>query len=400
LKPIQISISLIQTIVNEVIFQSRPLDKSFEQAFKHINGLNKKDKSFLFLNITSIIRYWILLLEIYKKIFATQNINFHKIFEIHSILEVQSGRSDGKLNRLDQEIIDCYKTLISTEYIRESYPQWLYNRCQEEIGMEWENLANVLNNNAVIILRTNLLKTETNTLLQLLRNSGEKVGPVKNCAEAIQVESFFEIFKNEYYKMGYYEVQDASSQKVAPFLDTLPGMRVVDACAGNGGKTMHLASLMQNKGKIIALDVAAHKLDVLKIRLKRAGIFNVEARHIDSSKTIKRLHGTADRLLLDVPCSGLGVLKRNPDIKYHLSHEKLEILHKTQKEILEKYSPVLSTNGIMVYSTCSILPSENQQQIASFLQKMQGNFELIDEQIISPLEGYDGFYMAKLKRCK
>jgi 16S rRNA (cytosine967-C5)-methyltransferase len=110
------------------------------------------------------------------------------------------------------------------------------------------------------------------------------------------------------------------------------------------------------------------------------------------------MYNSADRLLLDVPCSGLGVLKRNPDIKYHITAEKLLEIQKTQGEILDKYSGMLTKGGIMVYATCSILPSENELQVKSFLEKKQGDFEKIEEKTISPAEGYDGFYMAKLKR--
>src|SRR5690606_27957347 len=120
------------------------------------------------------------------------------------------------------------------------------------------------------------------------------------------------IFTLDAFKNGYFEVQDAASQAVAPFLRPEAGMRVVDACAGAGGKTLHIASLMKNKGRIIALDVESWKLDELGQRARRAGVNNLETRVIDSSKVVKRLEKSADRLLLDVPCSGTGVLKRNP----------------------------------------------------------------------------------------
>ena len=133
------------------------------------------------------------------------------------------------------------------------------------------------------------------------------------------------IFTRQQFKDGLFEVQDAGSQLIAPFIQPLSGQRVIDACAGGGGKTLHLAALMQNKGRIIALDTEAWKLDELKKRARRAGASDIiETRVIDSSKVIKRLENSADRVLLDVPCSGLGVLRRNPDAKWKLSPEFIE----------------------------------------------------------------------------
>jgi 16S rRNA (cytosine967-C5)-methyltransferase len=195
-----------------------------------------------------------------------------------------------------------------------------------------------------------------------------------------------------------FEVQDAASQLIAPFLRVAPGMRVVDACAGAGGKTLHLAAMMKNKGRIIAMDVEALKLEELQKRAKRAGVSNLEVKRIESSKTIKRLENSADRLLLDVPCSGLGVLKRNPDAKWKLSPEFIENVKELQQHILQDYCNMLKKDGLMVYSTCSILPSENEQQVENFLAQHGDKFELIDQKHAWPTDGFDGFYMALLRK--
>ena len=195
-----------------------------------------------------------------------------------------------------------------------------------------------------------------------------------------------------------FEVQDAASQFIAPFLRVSPGMRVIDACAGAGGKTLHLAAIMKNKGRIIAMDVEAFKLEELQKRAKRAGVNNLEIKHIESSKTIKRLENSADRLLLDVPCSGLGVLKRNPDAKWKLSPEFIENVKELQQHILQDYCSMLKKDGLMVYSTCSVLPSENERQVEKFLERNGDKFELVDQKHIWPTEGFDGFYMALLRK--
>jgi len=175
-------------------------------------------------------------------------------------------------------------------------------------------------------------------------------------------------------------------------------MRVVDACAGAGGKSLHLAALMENKGQLIALDIYQGKLNDLKKRAKRNSVHNIDTRLIDSTKTIKKLKNTADRVLIDAPCSGIGVLKRNPDSKWKLQPEFLEKIKSTQAEILDKYSQMLKVKGQMVYATCSILPSENEKQVANFLST-HSEFKLLSENKVSPEKsGYDGFYMALLEK--
>ena len=206
------------------------------------------------------------------------------------------------------------------------------------------------------------------------------------------------MYKRQAFQNGYFELQDASSQLVAPFLKAEKGMKICDVCAGAGGKTLHLSAITENKGQIIAMDIFKNKLFELKRRAKRNNAFNIETRLIENNKSIKRLHGKIDRLLIDAPCSGLGVLRRNPDSKWKLSQNFLDKIKDTQQEILKRYSPMLKENGKLVYATCSILPSENELQIKKFLKTEQGKkFKVEDEKKISPAQsGFDGFYMARL----
>jgi 16S rRNA (cytosine967-C5)-methyltransferase len=155
---------------------------------------------------------------------------------------------------------------------------------------------------------------------------------------------------------------------------------------------------MKNKGKIIAMDVEQWKLDELQKRARRAGVSNMETRFIESSKIIKRLENSADRLLLDVPCSGLGVLKRNPDAKWKLSPDFIDKVRELQSHILNDYCGMVKPGGVMIYSTCSVLSSENEKQVQEFLKTHEGKFELLEEKRTWPSEGFDGFYMAAIKR--
>ena len=153
---------------------------------------------------------------------------------------------------------------------------------------------------------------------------------------------------------------------------------------------------MGGKGKIVAMDIYSQKLDELSRRAKRNGAFNIETRLVEA-KYLKRQRGSFDKVLIDAPCSGLGVLRRNPDTKWKLTPEFLDQIRSTQAQILEQYSQLVKDGGQLVYATCSVLPSENQQQVQRFLQSATGQrFTLVEEHQIWATEGYDGFYMAKL----
>lgn len=289
------------------------------------------------------------------------------------------------------------KGTFPTKSIEYSIPDWLLETLQSELGSIWEREVKALNEQAPVVLRANTLKTTTKELISDLRDEDVLCFALKDYPEAVQLEEKKNVFLTTAFKEGWFEVQDASSQKIARFLDVKEGMRIVDTCAGAGGKTLHLASLMKNKGQIIALDIFEWKLAELKRRAKRAGAHNIETRLISDQKVIKRLYGQADRLLIDAPCSGLGVLKRNPDSKWKIDLEFIARIREEQKSILQNYSKILKKGGLMIYATCSILPSENQNQVAEFLSK-NSEFKLVKEQNIFPSEGYDGFYMALIER--
>lgn len=285
----------------------------------------------------------------------------------------------------------------SVRVIRESIPDWLDNLAYEELGEAWENEIAELNKQAHFIIRANTLKTTRSALQDELKKDNTETSIIPNHPDALLVEERKRIFTTEPFQNGWFEVQDASSQEVAYFMDLKPGMRVVDACAGGGGKSLHIAALMQNKGRIIALDIFEWKLKELKRRAKRAGVSIIETRLIESSKTIKKLAESADRVLIDAPCSGLGILKRNPDIKWKLSAESLDNIRKEQAKVISDYSVMVKKGGNLIYATCSILPSENEKTVAHFLAE-HSNFKLIKEKRVMPSDsGFDGFYMAMME---
>lgn len=289
------------------------------------------------------------------------------------------------------------KGTVPTKAIEHSIPEWLVETLERELGEKWEKEMHALNEKAPTVLRANSLRTTPKELISDLAHENVVSYPIKNYPDAVQLEEKKNVFLTTAFKEGLFEVQDASSQKIGYFLDVKEGQRVVDACAGAGGKTLHIAALMKNKGQIIALDIFEWKLAELKRRAKRAGAHNIETRVISDTKVIKRLHDKVDRLLIDAPCSGLGVLKRNPDSKWKIDQDFIDRIKTEQQQIMQDYSKMLKVGGKMVYATCSILPSENNKQVEEFI-KNNPNYKMVKDEKVMPSEGYDGFYMALIER--
>lgn len=287
---------------------------------------------------------------------------------------------------------------------RESIPDWLDHYGESQWAEKWPALLSWLNKPAQVYIRVNTLKTTTQALLAELQKDG--IGAIssrdllgQNDALCLAVRKNITTLPS--FQNGLFEIQDIGSQKIAPFLAPEPGMSVIDACAGGGGKSLHLACLMQNRGKILALDKNDWRLKPLQARAHRASATIIKEEVIDSVKTIRDLKESCDRLLLDVPCSGSGVLRRKPATKWKLSPAGLNELLGVQEEILQEYSKMTKKGGFMVYSTCSVFPSENELQIRKFLASDEGKrWQFLEDVYILPSEksDSDGYYMARLKR--
>jgi 16S rRNA (cytosine967-C5)-methyltransferase len=376
-------------------------DKVVEKTLKRDTRWGARDRKFIAETIYDCVRWK----RLYNEIAGTKDHytqeNLWKIFTVWATLKgIQLPDWKQFIDTPVRRIKGKFDELQSVRVFKESIPDWMDKLGEKELGKQWDKELCALNQQAPVVLRANTLKTTKQKLQKLLLEDSIETELLKNYTEALQLAERKNIFRTEAFQNGFFEVQDASSQLVAAYLDVKPGMRVVDTCAGAGGKTLHLAALMENKGQIIALDIYANKLKELKRRAKRAGAHNIEPRHIDSTKVIKKLYNKADRVLIDAPCSGLGVLKRNPDAKWKLQPEFIEEIKKTQAEILSKYSQMVKIGGKLVYATCSVLPSENEKQIENFLKSNEG-FKFISENKVLPsVSGYDGFYMALLERTK
>ncbi|WP_346883612.1 RsmB/NOP family class I SAM-dependent RNA methyltransferase [uncultured Algibacter sp.] len=377
-------------------------DKVIQQLLKRDKRWGARDRGFVAETTYDMVRWKRLYAEIAEVKEPFDRENLWRMFAVWATLKGVK-LPDWKYFESTplRKIKGRFDELSKVRKFKESIPDWMDELCVKELGKElWTKEISALNEQADVILRVNTLKTTKEKLQTQLFDLDIETEFIKDHTNALKLRERANVFSTEAFKNGHFEVQDASSQLVAEFLDVKPGMRVVDTCAGAGGKTLHIASLMENKGQIIAMDIYENKLHELKRRAKRNGAHNIENRVIDSTKPIKKLYDKADRVLIDAPCSGLGVLRRNPDAKWKLQPDFIEKIKTTQQDILQQYSRMVKAGGKMVYATCSILPSENQKQVNTFLKSEAGaNFTLIkDKKILVHKSGFDGFYMALLER--
>ena len=390
--------------LNAIFNEGEYADKVVARALKLDKRWGSSDRKFVAETIYEIVRWKRLYSEIAN---VKEPFNRDELWRIFAVWAVLRGYPIPDWRQLEgtpeRKIKGKFDELSKIRKFRESIPDWMDELGVLELNEDvWTKEIAAQNKQAQVILRVNTLKATKDKLRAILMDAGIETEFLKDYSDALVLKERANVFLTDAFKEGLFEVQDASSQLVAPLLDVKPGMRVVDTCAGAGGKTLHLASLMQNKGQLIAMDLYESKLKQLKLRAKRNGAFNIEYRIIDSTKVIKKLHEKADRVLIDAPCSGLGVLKRNPDSKWKLQPEFIEKIKKTQREVLENYSKIVKPGGKLVYATCSVLPSENQEQIKHFLSTDAGkNFTFVeDHKILSQNTGFDGFYMALLEKNK
>lgn len=377
--------------IKSILEENRQADKVVEKILKQDSRWGSRDRKFIAETIYEIVRWR----RFYESAaggnpweLVAAHLCYHHI-ELPDWPEWSGLQIEKIKNYLNKK--DWSRAIL------QSIPDWLDNMGEQSLGSRWNDELNALNQMAPVTLRCNSLKISRKDLVELLLQEGYETELVENYQDAISLKKRGSIFRTQAFQEGLFEVQDAGSQAIAAFCSPEPGQRIIDACAGAGGKTLHLAALVQNKGKIIALDTEHWKLQELKKRARRAGVFNVETKTITDRKVIKRLEGQADRLLLDVPCSGLGVLKRNPDAKWKLSPDSISHTIDLQRKILSDYSLMLKPGGLMTYATCSILPQENELQVKWF-RAHHPEYELIIEKHIWPSEGTDGFYMALMRK--
>ncbi len=311
------------------------------------------------------------------------------------------------------------------EKLRHNLPDWLANPLRQTVGDDegggfWP-LVQALSTPAALDLRVNALKAKREDMQAVLLAAGIESQPTPHSPVGLRVVGKPALNKLDVFTQGSIEVQDEGSQLLALLLDPKRGEMVVDFCAGAGGKTLALGAAMRNTGRLYAFDTSGHRLDALKPRMARSGLSNVHPAHIahERDDRVKRLAGKIDRVLVDAPCSGLGTLRRHPDLKWRQSPKLIEEMQAKQAAILAGAAKLLKPGGRLVYATCSLLPAENERIADAFTAEHAQTFEVVPalealhaahvsaaEQLVSGnymrlwphIHGTDGFFAAVWRR--
>lgn len=371
-------------------------DKVIENALKTHPKWGARDRRFVAELTYEIVRHWRRFCWALKLNEESREWTEDQLADIVEIALVDRGWIDDT-EGLREALVRLRGPSVPRA-VQHSLPDWLYQLGEKTWNNQWDKVIAALNEQAPVCLRANRLKTDRKQLAaRLLAENEIETVFAKDSEDGLVLKERANVFRTDSFKDGWFEMQDVSSQLVTELLNPKPGEKIIDACAGAGGKSMHIASRLQNKGKLWSLDVEQRKLDELMKRARRGGVSCLESRLIDSTKTIKRLDGVADALLLDVPCSGLGVIRRNPDTKWKLTRSEIDRLLGLQGEILHNYPRMVKPGGRMVYATCSILPEENERQVEKFVAS-HPNWRLIEQKTLRPdQDGFDGFFMAHLQ---
>lgn len=400
-----------------------PADKLLQAHFKENRYIGSKDRGaiselvYWILRHKATVEWWI---EKYDgrtspeknwRVFVITALILRREYTPESLVELtKDGNyySFAKMSEAEKKLAEKLAKVALTyadmpEYARLNYPQWLDTLLRETFGEKLEDAMLAMSEQAPTDLRVNTLKTTRDKLLENLNKEGFECVATPHSPIGIRLSRRHAIFTSEYFKKGHFEVQDEGSQQVALLVDAKAGERVIDFCAGAGGKTLAIAATMENKGRILAWDTSEKRLNQIAIRLKRAGVGNVQTHVLQSESDafIKRHKATADKVLVDAPCSGSGTWRRNPDLKWRFTQKDLDEVVAVQKSVLQSAGRLVKTGGKLIYATCSVFKAENEQQIENFLQN-NPHFKLTSEKPyfnVTPHEnGVDGFFAAILER--
>jgi 16S rRNA (cytosine967-C5)-methyltransferase len=319
-------------------------------------------------------------------------------------------------NKEDIEYPDKSRYPIEYLSVFYSHPEWMVKKWVEDYGDDFtEELLKANNETPAFTIRCNRLRTNREDLKNRLAGENIEVEEGKYNKEALHIKGTSSIEDKESFKNGYYQIQDESSMLVAHIVDPQPGERIMDMCSAPGGKTTHMAELMGNEGEIVARDIHPHKLKLIEESCNRLGISIVKTELFDAKKLDNASLGGFDRVLLDAPCSGLGVIRRKPDLRWKKKADDFRVLSETQKQMLEIAGRYVAKGGILVYSTCTINKTENIEVVRDFLSR-NSNFttESIEDYISDSLHsntategflelfpninGTDGFFIARMRK--
>lgn len=389
--------ALDKALASEIVYGVLTWKITLDEIIKMYSSIRLKKISPWILNILRTGIYQIVFLDkIPESAAVNESVNLAKKYG-H---EVSSKFVNAILRKISKDEMDKLLEYLATKPLTEeelisivtSHPVWLVEELLKQYDKKFvTELLNANNITPEITIRANTLKTSRDELFKLLslKNIDCKKGKLK---DSIKVRKLTE-FGNT-----LFSVQDEAAQLACLKLDPKPGDEVLDACSAPGGKTTYLAELMNNTGNIDAWDLHPHRVRLVEAAAKKLDINIINATVKDATTYSAGLMKRYDKILLDVPCSGLGVIRKKPDIKWTRKPEDIAELQKIQMEILEKCSDYLKPGGRMVYSTCTVLKQENEEQVEKFL-RIHDNFKLIEQINLFPhTDGADGFFIAVLER--
>lgn len=418
-------------LLEEVLRFEQPADRILQHYFKARRFIGSKDRRFISGLIYRILRHYAPLRWWLERLGHEVSPRSLVVAALSTEGETAAFHfTDGKyacgpLTDREQALADQLQGLPlesgeQPDPVRYNYPDWLDGQLKNSLGDSWREDLSVLNGEAPTDLRVNTLKTTREQLLNEMAKEGYAGQPTPCSPLGIRLHQRIPLQNLTLYRQGWCEVQDEGSQLVSLFTEAKPGDTVIDYCAGAGGKTLALAALMQNQGKIVTLDTDVHRLQQLPSRLKRAGVTIAESHTLTGAEDpiLSELEGTAGIVLVDAPCSGTGTWRRNPDLKWRLTPERLAQLISLQQEILTRAAKLVRPGGRLFYATCSLLPEENAAQKDWFLRNVD-DFFLVpagkiwenfsdcempggrDDLIIKPHEQRgDGFFAVCFERKK
>ena len=375
---ISASIELLTTIATS----PTPADRVLQNYFKHRRYIGGRDKREISGMVYGALRHqgelvWLLEHQghdVTPRRMLLAYLSRHGGFVANQLNLMCDGRAYNAkpLNATEQKMVEKIRGKLPAEmpnWARYNLPGWLAKALHEDWGDDLPRLMSRMAEEAPVDLRVNTLKTTVDDMTATLRAEGHEAVPAPLAPWGLRLTERAALFGMPAFKNGLFEVQDAGSQIIALLSAVKPGQQVVDFCAGAGGKTLAMAAMMNNRGMLTAGDIIGNKLEELKRRLSRAGVSNTTIRQWKSErdKWVKQHQGKLDTVLLDVPCSGSGVWRRNPDARWRLTPQKLAELNRTQDAILASTARMVKPGGRLIYATCSVLKAENADRVNAFL---------------------------------
>lgn len=390
----------LQNLLYEVHLEEQPPQLSFKKWCKRHPKWGSRDRKLVGKALFDSLRWK----RRYCWCMNTESLNRENLTEllwVWSVLEDISWKTPpkGKFPSAS-EIKARDKNGKKHPKIAHAIPDWLDALGSTHYPETWQEECAAFNTPAPLILRVNTLKTSKTALQQQLEKEGIVTTPIAHYPYALKCEQNARVTSTKAYQKGFFEIQDANSQKVAEWIAPEKGHVIFDVCAGAGGKTLHLATQLQNTGQVFAMDANPKKLEVLQERAMRNGLENIVVPQEIDNAFQAQWQKQVDAVLIDSPCSGLGVLRRHPEHKWIMHPQRIKALNEVQEHLLQTHSNWVKPKGHLCYATCSILPSENEHQIDRFLQSNTGQqFKLIKaETMLTHTTGNDGFFIAKMQR--